>query len=44
MPGDRGSSIAQITGTRGEMKGRITGMERHKWPLWRKNKVKGFAA
>jgi hypothetical protein len=30
IPGDRGSSIARITGTRGEMKGRITGMEQRK--------------
>jgi hypothetical protein len=31
MPGDPGSSIALITGTRGEMTGRITGMVRPKW-------------
>jgi hypothetical protein len=29
-PGDQGNTIALITGTREEMKGRITGMERRK--------------
>jgi hypothetical protein len=33
MLGDRGSSIALITGTRGEMIGQIIGMAHHKWRL-----------
>jgi hypothetical protein len=38
MPVDPGSSIAPITGIRGEMIGQITGMVRPKWRPYKKSK------